>query len=171
MSSVMCRCGVVRSPWLSCSCDKNRHFQRHQRPPGIAIGHRRPEIRAPRHRSVIVSLPKPRSVIGDRPADQRPDLLFAQRRKLKNLAPADQRRIHRKKRILRRRPHQHDQPRLHIRQQNILLRAIEPVNLIEKQNRPLAAVAPAVPWPHPESPALPSRPPPAAFTCSKWLLV
>jgi hypothetical protein len=83
-------------------CDKHRHFQCHQRPPRIAVGFRRPQI--DRRSSISIAsfhIRDPGSAIARRISD---DIVLAQRRKLKNLAPAHQRRIHREKRILRRRP-------------------------------------------------------------------
>src|SRR5271154_123439 len=68
------------------------------------------------------------------------DFLLCQRRELKNLAAAHERRIHRKKRILRRGSDQNDQSRFNIREQNILLRAIKAMDFIEKKRRALTAM-------------------------------
>ncbi len=51
---------------------------------------------------------------------------------LENLAAADQRRIHRKERILGGRPDEQNQARLDIGEENILLGAIEAMNFVEK---------------------------------------
>ena len=62
---------------------------------------------------------------------------------MKNLAPADQRRIDGEKWILRRRADEQDQSRFHIGQQNVLLGAVEAMNFIEKQHGALSAGAQA----------------------------
>ena len=88
---------------------EHRDFQRHQRAPGIAVATSSPRGRRRRRRSAMFSLPNPRSLsamarrISARMSSSR------QRRELEDLAPADQRRVDREKRILRRRADQQDQ--------------------------------------------------------------
>ncbi len=56
------------------------------------------------------------------------------------MTAAQERRINREERILRRCPNQNDSAFFNVRQENVLLRAIEPVQFIDKQDRAPAGV-------------------------------
>ena len=58
--------------------------------------------------------------------------------KREDLAAAQQRRVDREERVLRRRPDQDDDAVLDVRQQHVLLGLVEAVDLVEEQDRPLA---------------------------------
>ncbi len=72
-------------------------------------------------------------------------LVSRQRLELVDLAPREQRRVDLEVRILGRRPDQRDEAFLDSGQQRVLLRLVEPVDLVEEQDRPLAGAAEAVP--------------------------
>ena len=76
--------------------------------------------------------------VGQRPPQQRLDLVRRQRLELEDLAAADQCAIHREKRIARRRADQRDDAFLHVGQQCVLLGLVEAVNLVDEQQRPRA---------------------------------
>jgi hypothetical protein len=77
--------------------------------------------------------------IGERPAQQLLDLSRVQRLKLVNLATREQRRVDLEIGVLSSGPNQGQKPFLHRRQQRILLRLIEAMNLIEKEHSRSAA--------------------------------
>ena len=69
--------------------------------------------------------------------------LRRERLQLVHLCPREQRRVHLVVRVLGRRADQRDKALLHGRQQRILLRLVEAMDLVEEQDRPLAARAQA----------------------------
>ena len=79
-------------------------------------------------------------LVGQRPADERPDVLPRQRLEGEDLAAREQRRVDREERVLRRRADQDDDPFFHVRQQHVLLCAVEAVDFVEEEDRPLAEV-------------------------------
>jgi hypothetical protein len=83
---------------------------------------------------------EPPLLVGHRPAEQGLDVVLADRGELEDLAPADQRAVDAEERVLCRRPDQQHVPGLHVRQQDVLLGAVEPVDLVEEQHRPPAVV-------------------------------
>ena len=76
--------------------------------------------------------------IGRAPAHQSFDVLFGQRLKLKDAAAADQGTVDREKRIGGGRSDQHDNAVFHVRQQGVLLRLVEPMNLVDEKQCPRA---------------------------------
>ena len=72
--------------------------------------------------------------IGQRPLEQRDDLLFFQRLQHVDAAAREQRRDDFERRILGGRANQADRSPLHIGQKRILLRFVEAVNLVDEEN-------------------------------------
>src|SRR5438309_3793163 len=78
--------------------------------------------------------------ITQRALQQAVEILLAQRTQLENLRAGHQRRVDEEKWIMRRRSDQPHRAAFDIRQQNILLRLVEAMNLIDEKNRRLASV-------------------------------
>ena len=55
--------------------------------------------------------------------------------------PREQRRVHLERRVLGRRADEHDRARLDVRQERVLLRLVEAVDLVDEEDRPLPACA------------------------------
>ena len=87
-----------------------------------------------------LQIAQPALLIGQRPLDQRIQLLFRQRAQLEDLRARHQRRVHEEEWVMRRGPDQPHHARLDIRQQHILLRLVEPVDLVNEQDGGLALV-------------------------------
>ena len=81
--------------------------------------------------------------IGERAAKQLADVLGHQRAELVQLHPAEQRGVHLEVGVLRRRPDQRHEPVLDSREQRVLLRLVEAVDLVEEEDRRLAGRAAA----------------------------
>ena len=91
----------------------------------------------------MVRVPKPRSgSVGA--VDECADVIFADGGELEDLAPADERRVNRKERILRRRSDQQNMAGFNVGQKNVLLGAVETVDFVEEENGTLAGVSEAV---------------------------
>nr|WP_276602730.1 hypothetical protein [Nannocystis pusilla] len=88
-------------------------------------------LRAPSPRSSSVSAPQQRDQVAD-----------LDRSQLQHPHPAQQRRVDLEARVLGGRPDQRAHPRLDVRQQDVLLRLVEAVDLVDEQQRPAALVGP-----------------------------
>jgi hypothetical protein len=84
--------------------------------------------------------PKPRSASWRARTEQFESFRFGQGAQLKDLRPGDQRGVDEKKRVVGGRTHQTDHAALHIRKQDILLRFVEPVNLVDEDQGGLPGV-------------------------------
>src|SRR3954464_6042657 len=82
--------------------------------------------------------------IGDGALDEGFDVVFAEGGELENLRATDERGVDGEERILRRRADEEDLPVLDIGQKDVLLGAVEAVNLIEEEHRALAMQAEAL---------------------------
>ncbi len=109
-------------------------FQRRQRSPGVAITDVGEEIERVLMR-VHRPAAEPALPVTESALEQQLDLCRRQRLEREDLAAAQERRVDREERILRRRADQDDAPFLHIRQQHVLLRAVEAVQLVHEQDR------------------------------------
>ncbi len=77
--------------------------------------------------------------VGQRAAHEADEALRRERLELENLGARDQRAVDVKERIVRRRADQPDDAALDIRQQDVLLGFVEPVDFVDEENRPDAA--------------------------------
>ena len=123
----------------SLSIDRTPTLQRRQGAPGIAVADLGEEIER-----VVGGVDLLRAeaalLVGEGAPQQRLDLLVRQRLEREDLAAAQERRVDREERVLRRRPDQDDAAFLDVRQQHVLLGAIEAVQLIDEQDGAPAAV-------------------------------
>ena len=112
---------------------QHRHLQRVQRRPGVPVG------KGGDGRKLILC--NPNLLLSEaggmlqRLFQQLHQILFLQRLQHKHLAPGQKRPVDLKGRILRGGADENDTALLHIGQEGILLRLVEPVNLVHKQNR------------------------------------
>ena len=79
------------------------------------------------------------------PPDDRRELLVRERHELVDLAPREQGRVDLEVRVLGRRADQRHRPLLDRRQERVLLRLVEPVDLVQEEDRPLALRAEPLP--------------------------
>ena len=110
-------------------------FHRGNGPPRVAVG----DFRQVRERVVgglDVILPQAAVGIGEDAPQQLDNVGLAERLEAEDRRAAQQGRVDREKRILRRRADQKDHSVLDIAQQNILLRAIETVQFVDEEHRP-----------------------------------
>ena len=105
----------------------------------IPIGHLG---QMPQRLLLRLNLQKPQSAlaVSQCPLQHLVQLLLRQRPQLENLRPRHQRRVDEEKRIMGRRPNQPHHAPLHVRQEHVLLRLVEPMDLINEQNRGLPGV-------------------------------
>src|SRR5438876_11013881 len=80
-------------------------------------------------------IPKSTFFVGQCAIDQLFELFDAERLELKNLRTRDKRAVHIKERIVGRRADQTKISSFHIGQKNVLLRFVEMMNLVDKQDR------------------------------------
>src|SRR6202049_5400181 len=86
-------------------------------------------------------VPKSTFFVGQCAIDQFFELFDAERLELKNLRTRDKRTVHVKERIVGRRTDQPEISRFHIWQKNVLLRFVEEMDLVDKQDRFLSGSA------------------------------
>ena len=114
--------------------DHGRHLQRVEGQPGITS-------RSLRKGETSLTVEAHRRPAGEvrifhRPVEERADGIGPQRFETEQSAPADQRRVHFEEGILGRGAHQDDRPVLDAREQGILLRFGEAVDLVQEEHRP-----------------------------------
>ena len=74
-------------------------------------------------------------LVGERPTHDRPDLVVRQRLEPPDAHPREQRGVHLEVRVLRRRADERDRAVLDVGEQRVLLRLVEPMDLVEEQHR------------------------------------
>src|SRR5689334_2698585 len=84
---------------------------------------------------------QPSLCVVERALEQRGQVLLGQRRELEHACPRQQRRVDRKGWIFGGGPDQRDRAVFHVRQQRVLLRLVEAVDLVDEQQRRLAVHA------------------------------
>jgi hypothetical protein len=80
---------------------------------------------------------EPARNVPQRALDDPRDRLRGERLEHDDLAAGQERAVELEGRVLGRRAHEHDVPRLDVRQEDVLLRAVEAVDLVEEEDRPL----------------------------------
>src|ERR1035441_10072957 len=83
---------------------------------------------------------QPALLVRQRSLEQDIEVLFRQRPQLENLRARDQWGIYEEEWVVRRRPDQPHDAALDIRQKDVLLRLVEPVNLVNEEDRGLPLV-------------------------------
>ena len=70
------------------------------------------------------------------------EVVCRERLEAEHLAPGEERCVHREARVLGRRPDEDDRPVLDVRQERVLLRLVEPMDLVDEDDRALARETP-----------------------------
>ena len=118
-----------------------RELERAQRHAGVAAGARGEELER-----VVLHAGRVRyaTLVGERPPQQLEHVRVLERVQLVYAAAGQERRVDLEERVLGRRAHEHDEPVLDGRQQRVLLRLVEAMDLVEEEDRALAARGAAV---------------------------
>ena len=77
-------------------------------------------------------------LVGERPPEEHRDVFRPERLEVEHLAAREQRRVDGEARVLGRRPDEHDRPVFDVGQERVLLRLVEPVDLVHEEDRALA---------------------------------
>ena len=128
--------------------ERGRDLERRERVAGVALGPVDEVRRARRRRSSRCSSPRPRVVVGRaRAASSARRSSAVERLEPEQRGAREQRTGEREERVLGGRADEHEQALLDVRQQRVLLGAVEAVHLVEEQDRALALLAEAGPGP------------------------
>ena len=132
--------GVVPLPVVLGEC--HRALEHVQRDPGVAAGDRdevRERLVGERHAARRPELAReaPLGVI-DRPSHDPADVVVGERLQAPHAQPRQERGVDLEVRVLRRRADERDGAVLDVRQERVLLRLVEAVDLVDEQHGPLA---------------------------------
>ena len=112
-----------------------RDLEARQRVAGVAFG----PVRDVLERVVVDREPvaaEPARLVGERALHQRPQVFGSKGLEPEERRAAEQRRGQREVRVLGRRADEHEQPVFDVREERVLLGLVEPVHLVEEQDRP-----------------------------------
>ena len=122
---------------------KHADLQGREGPAGVAVAGFGEELQGVVVQPHLV-LAQAAAGVGRRAAQQRLDVVVAQRLELEDAAAADQGAVDGEERVLGRRPDEDHFALLHARQEHVLLGLVEAVDLVDEQQRPLAVGRQAV---------------------------